>query len=74
MSGTFFVQYLFNEKVRVKGQRSHESFENYVLACISVVSGTVGMNVGIVVYNHKWVVKRSGSEVKGRMRGLKTMF
>ena len=72
MSGSFFCS--VSVHLKGQGQRSQKSLENHVLACISVVSGTIGMHVGIVVYNHKWVIKRSGSEVKGHIRALKTMF
>ena len=46
--------------VDLKGQ-GHQSpvmnsCENHVLACISEVNGPVGMNFGVVMYNHEWII------------------
>ena len=30
--------------------------ENHVLACISEANGPGGMNFGIAVYNHEWII------------------
>jgi len=32
------------------------SCENHVLACISEVNGPVGMNFGVVMYSHEWII------------------
>ena len=64
---------MFTKKVKVIGHRSHESIENHVLACISVISGTVGMVFGIVVYNHEWIIFCYVSvQVKGQGHRLRS--
>ena len=49
-----------SSSVDLKGQ-GHQSpvmnsCESHVLACISEVNGPAGMNFGVVVYNHKWII------------------
>ena len=51
-----FCSVSVHKKVKVIGHRSHESLKNHVLACISVIYGTIGMDFGIVVYIHQWII------------------
>ena len=61
-----------SSSVHLKGQRSHKSLENHLVACISVIKGTVGMEFGILVYNREWISsclsKRSRSQVNSHSR------
>ena len=44
-----------------------DSCENHVLARISEVNRPTGMNFGIVVYNHEWIIFCSlGVDLKGQ--------
>ena len=55
-----------------------KSLENHILACISEVGGPVGLNFGIEVYNHEWIIFCSVSvDLKGQghrsLKSLETM-
>ena len=65
----WIIFYSLGIDLKGQGHRSQviSSDENNVLACISEVNGPAGVNFGVVVYNHEWIIFCSlGVDLKGQ--------